>query len=632
MPWDLAVMNSVFRSNSFPPLDSWFGTKLINYYYFGLSIFGILAKAVNTLPTYLFNLITPTIFAVTSQSFFGLIINLIGNNSSKKKVLSKFGLIGVFIYLFSGNIYSLFVTIRRLTLIPDGFYRFFRIGLEKLDGKLAGETPWFSTAYPGTIDIAEFPGLNVFLANPHPHVISMMYFVLFISVCLVIFKVKDFDFRFLFKYKFWTVLLWIFLGTVLMNNSWDAPVLYLFLFLIVLIKTFPKLDRIIVVQQLYTQVWVFLPIILVYLPFFVTVRSPVSSISPLPKVTVNPLDFFYVFGIFLTIIGAFLALIIKTPVRADRSGKQTLPLTGQGGSLRANILVGSILLVGPYLAWIGMHILRFAKRGEEIGQVVSLVTDNIIPVLPFALMFGVVGLFSYNVIRQELNRNRLSLLTVFCLLLTVSFAIPYGVELFMIREAWGIKFGTIFKYYYLLWSLLALVSAYSIYYLYEKIKHSTLLRFSAITLAVISLIFPVTTLIYEIKTSSGLSTDGLAHLDQREQEAINWINKNINDQSLILEGMYANIHLPRVSTYTGHPTVLGTVHLHENLFRPPGIDFAQIEEDIRMIYTTADEELICRYGIQYIFVGKLEKELYGKDVLFNYEKIYSNDKVTLYRI
>src|SRR5690606_23179173 len=76
-PMDLAYLNAVLRSESFPPYDPWFAGETINYYYFGFVIVGLPLKLLGVPTTVGYNLVLPTLFALTGGAAFSAALNLV---------------------------------------------------------------------------------------------------------------------------------------------------------------------------------------------------------------------------------------------------------------------------------------------------------------------------------------------------------------------------------------------------------------------------------------------------------------------------------------------------------------------------------------------------------------------------
>lgn len=78
-PMDLSYLNAVLNSRTFPPYDPWFAGGQINYYYFGFVIVGAPIKVLGIPVTLVYNLVLPTLFAITGMSAFSAAYNLIAS-------------------------------------------------------------------------------------------------------------------------------------------------------------------------------------------------------------------------------------------------------------------------------------------------------------------------------------------------------------------------------------------------------------------------------------------------------------------------------------------------------------------------------------------------------------------------
>ena len=214
--------------------------------------------------------------------------------------------------------------------------------------------------------------------------------------------------------------------------------------------------------------------------------------------------------------------------------------------------------------------------------------------------------------------------------------------------------NTVFRFYFQAWVLFAIASAFSLYYLHRNWKASSvaarLVKSSwwgfLIVLVMCSLIYPVTATLSKTNAFSTSPTlNGLAWLQDshpEEWEAITWLNSNSSGAPVIVEapgGAYTDHG--RVSTYTGLPTILGWEH-HERVWRPRCLDcdFVGRREDVDRIYESEDlnevKALLAKYEVTYIYVGRLEREMYGVEVGEGFEKfmdvVYDKDGVIIYKV
>ena len=76
-PMELAFINAILHSPTFPPHDPWLSGYAISYYYFGYVIIAMLAKLTGTAGGIAFNLGISLIFALSACGAFGLVYNLL---------------------------------------------------------------------------------------------------------------------------------------------------------------------------------------------------------------------------------------------------------------------------------------------------------------------------------------------------------------------------------------------------------------------------------------------------------------------------------------------------------------------------------------------------------------------------
>ena len=76
-PMDFAWFNATLRSSSFPPYDPWYAGGYLNYYYYGFVLVGAPTLLSGIQPAIAYNLIVPTLFALTGMGAFGVAFNLV---------------------------------------------------------------------------------------------------------------------------------------------------------------------------------------------------------------------------------------------------------------------------------------------------------------------------------------------------------------------------------------------------------------------------------------------------------------------------------------------------------------------------------------------------------------------------
>ena len=84
-PMELAFINAILNSETFPPHDPWLSGYAISYYYFGYILVAMLAKIAGTLGSVAFNLGVSLIFALSAVGSFGILFNLNALNNKRWK-------------------------------------------------------------------------------------------------------------------------------------------------------------------------------------------------------------------------------------------------------------------------------------------------------------------------------------------------------------------------------------------------------------------------------------------------------------------------------------------------------------------------------------------------------------------
>jgi uncharacterized membrane protein len=244
--------------------------------------------------------------------------------------------------------------------------------------------------------------------------------------------------------------------------------------------------------------------------------------------------------------------------------------------------------------------------------------------------------------------------TGFALLLILTGALlTLGPEFVYLRDVFGQRLNTVFKFYYAAWILWALASAYATYWIVSHAHPILGLTFAAVLgiLVVSAMVYPAFAIPsranFAAGPDSGLPTlDGIAFIRRQypaDYAGIEWLWGNAGPGDVVLEaigGQYS--YYGRVSMATGIPTVMGWPG-HESQWR--GSLYPQLagtrEQDVREIYNTpnvlAAQELLNRYGVTYVFVGTLERNSdYASPVgLAKFDRslpiAFQTEGVTIYR-
>lgn len=219
-------------------------------------------------------------------------------------------------------------------------------------------------------------------------------------------------------------------------------------------------------------------------------------------------------------------------------------------------------------------------------------------------------------------------------------------ELIYVKDIYGDGYSrsnTMFKLTYQAYIMFGIVTSYGIFSILVE-KCNKIYR----TIAIVGLFLTIFTLGY-LKTSitawcgnifiasnrPGMDATAFLESDPETSDdaaAIRWLLENVEGPHVCLEAngdSYTSYE--RVSAMTGLSTVLGW-YVHEWLWRNNTDDLNAKALDIENIYTSTDinmvNELINKYGIEYIFIGSKETEKYPDRV--NHTLIQSLGDVVFY--
>jgi len=303
------------------------------------------------------------------------------------------------------------------------------------------------------------------------------------------------------------------------------------------------------------------------------------------------------------------SLLDHPAVQENIAGRSALALVGLVLQVRLGTPFVYLLLAGG-LAWVGMLVEGIAKGEATEAEPVNA------PQAYALLMVGV------------------------ALLLT------FSVEFVYLKDSFGTRMNTVFKFYYQAWVLLALASAYGLQRLLER--REALARAAAgvaASLIALALVYPVMAIPSKAGEFRGPATlDGTAYLRAYlpdDAAGIAWLQANVRGAPVVLEangGSYTDA--ARVSAQTGLPTLLGWGG-HELQWRGNYDEPGQREPVIQKIYTTTDQaerdSLLARYDVKYIFVGRLERDRFRlNDAALarwaeSYDVVFSQGETRIFR-
>ena len=192
---DFGILNSILRSEFFPPKDMWFTPLPINYYYFGHLTTAVLTKLSNIPSNVTFNLMIATIFAFTFVGSFSIGANLISKLTSEEPIRSPqgwrlttplrwFSIIGglltAFLVSFAGNLQTIYAFFKNYSgENPVPFWHL------PLSIQFFPNMYWYPNATRFIHNtIHEFPLYSFVVSDLHGHVLDIPIVLLTIALLL----------------------------------------------------------------------------------------------------------------------------------------------------------------------------------------------------------------------------------------------------------------------------------------------------------------------------------------------------------------------------------------------------------------------------------------------------------------
>jgi len=669
-PMDFGFMNAVLQSRFFPPEDPWLSGQSISYYYFGHFIMAFMAKLTAIPSSVGYNLAVSMVPALLAIGSFGLLYNLIRLSGGSIKSAIGFGLGAPALIILIGNLEGALEFIHLQGWGGDGFWEW--VGIKGLEGGAAGtggfpDQSWWWWRASRVIDtladgqsldytITEFPAFSFVLGDLHPHVMSLPFLILGLSLGLNMFRSEDqFGLGWLRRHPLEAAAVALFVGAVAFINIWDLPMIAGVLLVLVVVKCYGDATGDVQLAVL-RSVAVLVPIlvlgILMFLPFYQTLGGQASGILPLQDVSTRPFLFFVTMGLFSVMTLSF--VLRQLPGLAWPS-REDARMAG---------LVVAITLA-PLVVW-AVIVLTLKLASEGVGGALSEIGGRMILVLPALAIVAVAGFSAAQ--RFRLGREPVAAFAL--VLVAVGFYLLAGAELFYVIDSFGGAFrrmNTVFKVYYQAWFLLGLAGVYGIYYWRAHLPgpspaatapgglRRTGIRWGTFSwggvvalLIIASAYYPVgavldrTGVLRQGHSLSNNTLDGLAFVreqDPGEYAAIQWLRDEA-PWGRIVEAVgddYSDYG--RISASTGLPTLLGWKG-HELQWRGSSKPFEGREEAVALIYQSGDRrevrQLLEEYGVRYVYFGRRERNDYGGQHLGSFDgllrTVFNQDSVLIYEL
>jgi uncharacterized membrane protein len=403
--------------------------------------------------------------------------------------------------------------------------------------------------------------------------------------------------------------------------------------------------------------------VILYLPFYATFQSQARGILPNLWNPTRLVHFFVFFGPFLVATIFLLIVLSRQELGWRKHLGWSLVLTILGPVL-VMLLALTTIVISPA----GQAYVQGILNNQEVQQLLgdpsigALLQESLwrrlVHPWTFLLLGGLLGwVLALALSLSEANGgltpagnhpDHFVAQKFVIILLLVGLGLPLTVEFIFLRDNFGIRMNTVFKFYFQAWVLLALASAFAVYYVSRNLRGAPALAWqvSLVGLVAGGLVYPILATLDKANYFRNKPTlDGIEWVSENrpgDYAAIEWLRENAPDQAVILEAPGASYaayqYTGRISAMTGLPTLLGWGG-HESQWRGNYEEPARREPDIDTLYNTIDlqraQMLLDKYNITYVLVGPLERERYTPSGLNKFvglmEIAFQADDVTIYR-
>lgn len=736
-PMELAFINAMLRSPTFPPADPWLSGFSISYYYFGYVMVAMLIKISGVASGIGFNLAVALWFGLTAVTAYGLVFDLTAlwkktstrdedSQTQKPPVLSS--LLGPFFILLVSNLQgflemlhsrgvfwkqatdgtwqSKFWTWLNILEVNEPPYQPFSWVPERVNGT------WWWRASRVLQDydlvnnrqevIDEFPFFSYLLADLHPHVLAMPFAILAIVVALVIWlQIKDGwngagkipffiwlkkwisgesihlrDLRLVSRFREGRLLIPVLvLGGLAFLNTWDLPIYVALLCAVWALADYRQNGwHFGIIWNFIGQAIVYVILaVLFYLPFYIGFSSQAGGIIPSLVFHTRGIHFWVMFGpLLLPVLLLVLWLFARNVGKLRLAGGLKFAAISVFGLWALSFLLGwlalqfptvgsKLLSSGGALSAIGLKLLdagsHFANLQGSPDSATVLVTAFLRRLtapgtwltLFVLVMFTWAGL---GMIRKTADRqvdeapSETSEVDAFVLLLVlVGAGLTLVPEFIYLRDQFGTRMNTIFKFYFQTWILWGLAAAYGAGVMSRRLKHIAhrlyLVVIGISSLMALAYTFWGVWLKTDQLNVKAMNLDGNAYIQNytpEDWEAMQWLQTA--PRGTLVEavgGSYSGY--ARFSTQTGLPTVLGWPG-HESQWRGGWYEILGAREaDVENLYKTTSwneaESILQRYGIRYVVVSSYEFGKYrAKTEKFDnfLSVVFQNGSVTIYEV
>ncbi len=519
--------------------------------------------------------------------------------------------------------------------------------------------------------ITEFPFFTFLFADLHAHLMALPFTLLVLGLALAVVMAS---FRRGDRGSAWSLgeigrlaVLGVAVGTLWLVNAWDLPTYLMIAVAAVFLAEFfahGGLGLLMVVRAGIKSLAVLAVGYLVFLPFHLSYETFNSGVETTTNTTVL-WRFLAISGLFVFVIGSYFVY----------ESRDWLMAAWRGFRHEGTAVVQAVSGGDPFS--------EKARRPVSVGAVIAVVVGALlVGFILTAIFSGAVGstvpfvavllaLVFFTGLRWLVSSRADSPQLVFvAVIVAVSLSLAIGLDIYRVEGDID-RMNSIFKFYLQIWVMLGLASAYLLW----RFAHGRRLPVSrlawgkkvwlgALALLILSAaVYPVLGTQDRLRDRFNgrtlqLTLDGTAYAEEtvyRDRQGdidlaadlrgVQWLRDNVQGSPIVLEGVTPTYRWgSRISIYTGLPTVVGWKWHQEQQRWDYRSEVGRRISDVETIYRTTNAtealSLMDKYGVRYVYVGRVERLYYRGRGLEKFDgalsevldKVFETDQVAIYRL
>lgn len=685
-PMEMNFISGIMRSETFPPNDPWMAGYSISYYYFGYVMTAMLTMLSGLNSGFGFSMMISLTYALAALTVFGVAYNLVRsralnpnshvqqNIQSRRPAILVGTLATTFVLLMGNFQFSLIEVPYRSQSAPASYFEWWgmrgftdmeSIGYSQENNLLTITTPldnpqawgrdwwwWHTSRILEDYDINgnaqeiidEVPAFSFILNDLHPHVLALPFVALAIGLAInIVLLGRD-------PTRYEIVLYGLVVGGLFFLNAWDGPVYFVILLGADALRRVMRRDGFLNSDD-WANLIVFGAImggiaLVAYLPFLISFRSQAGGLIP-NLIAPTPFRlYFLMFGPMLLLSGAFLLGEIW------RGSSQKRLNWRLGLMVSGSIFLGlfALLAIFVLVGWLVPSTRTFVNQLLQSSGGWSVVLPEVFSrqlgtiILRIVLFVGL-GAIVARLFPKVPEHNQAAVqytpaTGIALLLLAAALGITLVPEFVYLRDNFGTRINTIFKFYYQAWMLFGIVSAYGVYaFLFDTQSEQrtpavTRLVYSALLALVLIACVPYSFLgmynraileqqrhVMTPEQQAPLTLDGRGDsLSPDYFAAVQCLGILVQgDDVVVAEASQNTYNSPygRLGAFYGLPTVINWEN-HQRQWR--GSTYAEVagtrRQDIDRLYNDLRWDIVLpiidQYEIDYIMYGQTERNQYGE--------------------